>query len=204
MTACQRLRAYNCIRKPEPNYFQPNTPSMNNVEGFCLDFLVFFVQKPPGDGDAQTMRVLTGGRDDKEHHNHGHPPSGDLYPEELGNGDSAGATNNNSHNSSIFRDTGGSSSGGGRGHPGGGGGGRRGLFAPVPQRPSRSPSPALHGGSLENSPAAAGGASPMMRRQQAGRSPSPIAGLMRRASFPANARPWNFLDLRGGGHGSSR
>lgn len=151
----------------------------------------------------QTMRVLTGGRDDKEQHqqHHGHHPSGELSSEVIGNGngDSTDAVNNNS--CGIFPESGGS---GGRGHAGrggGGGGGRKGLFAPVPQRPSRSPSPPLHGGSLENSPAAAGGESPMRRH---GRSPSPIASLMRRASFPANARPWNFLDLRGGGHGPSR
>lgn len=146
------------------------------------------------DVHIQTMRALTGGtggRDDKEYHHfhqqkhHGHP-SGELSSEDVGNGDSSAAAN-----SSVFRDAGGN-----------GGGGRRGLFAPTPQRPDRSPSPALQGGSLENSPAAAaGGASPL--RRQAGRSPSPIADLMRRASFPANARPWNFLDLRGG-HGLSR
>lgn len=160
------------------------------IKTVCED-LCFCSRAPtPPPPATQTMRLFTGGRDDKEHQQQQHRghPGGEPCSEDTGNGDSSGGAGN----SSIFRDA------GGRG--GGGGGGRRGLFAPVPQRPDRSPSPALQGGSLENSPAITGRASPMRRQ---GRSPSPTAALIRRASFSAATRPWNFLDLRGG-HGTCR
>lgn len=130
----------------------------------------------------QTIRVLSGGHGGKgQRDDH----RGEFSSGDVGNGDGGG------DDATGSRFTGGSP----------GGGGRNGLFAPVPQRPDRSPSPVLTGSLLENSRGIATlGSAPT--RRLGGRSPSPISRVLRRTSLPPNPRPWNFMDLRGEAVGS--
>lgn len=130
----------------------------------------------------QTIRVLSGGHGGKGHRK---DQRGDSYSEDAGNGDGGGGGGDDATGSRS------------RGDSPGGGGGRNGLFAPVPQRPDRSPSSGLPGSSLlENSRSVSShGTAPM--RRLGGRSPSPISRVLRRASIPPNPGPWNFMDLRG-------